>query len=73
MQYVYVNSENRRTDILGQELLGSLNDLDLICIQWDDTNQCWVCYERGDDIPSGHLTSLADPTPPHSSGSPETR
>lgn len=52
MRYVYVSSENRRTDILGHELLGSLNDLDLILIQWDNEGERWVCYEEGDDIPA---------------------
>ena len=69
MQYVNVDSGSKKTDILGQALLGFLNDLDLVFIQWEDKYSRWVCYTKQDQISAHIETPLVDPTDPDS---PET-
>lgn len=49
---VNVKPEESRTFILGTGLLGDLEDLELVRIQWDSQNSQWICYEAGETIPT---------------------
>ena len=50
MEYVDVDTR-KRTTVLGQKLIGSLENLDLVCIRWEDDASRWACYEAKDNIP----------------------